>query len=154
MSLVKSGGKLAIGAATGGVGSALMSLLGSSGGGGAPRLNFGGGSPGGSLNPLTQGPVAWMQNMGAIPRTGRIAPQNGQCPKGYHLNKHDLQAGKHVSAAPARTVCVRNRHLNPANGRAIGRSVRRIKAGEKQYRRVFTIMHHKAAGKLLPRRKK
>lgn len=72
---------------------------------------------------------------------GRVAMQDGRCPRGYHPAKDGRG-------------CVRNRRMNPANGRAIARSVRRIKMGEKQYRQIFTILHKNAPGKIRPKAKR
>lgn len=66
---------------------------------------------------------------------------------GYHLNKHKLADG-----TPARTVYVRNRHMNPANGRAIARAARRIHKGEKLLRKIFTVEGHHH-GAIKPRRR-
>jgi len=84
-----------------------------------------------------------------------IAPNGaGGCPKGYHLNKHALPACKSHQAVPARSLCVRNRHANPANGRAIMRAIRRVKRGEKVFRKVYSIVHHKAGAVHIRRGKK
>lgn len=55
---------------------------------------------------------------------------NGQCPKGFHLNKQD---GKYGAAG---TYCVRNRSLNPLNPRALKRGLRRAERFEKFARRT------------------
>lgn len=48
-------------------------------------------------------------------------------PKGYHINKSDyfLKDGTYV---PAGSRYVKNRRMNPANGRALRRSIRRAKS--------------------------
>lgn len=82
-------------------------------------------------------------SLGAGKGRGRMS----QPTPGYHLNKHKLADG-----TPARTVYVRNRHMNPANGRAIARATRRIHKGEKVLRKIFTVMgqHH---GTIKPRKR-
>lgn len=65
-----------------------------------------------------------------IPGFGPSAPAGG-CPKGYHLNRKPLAASKRHGAVPALAMCVRNRHLNPLNARAITRSLRRVKRARK-----------------------
>jgi hypothetical protein len=72
---------------------------------------------------------------------------NGQCPVGFHPNKQASAKGA------ARSYCVRNRTMNPANGRAIGRAATRIKKGAKQYARVLRILGKKT-GKMVPRGRK
>lgn len=75
---------------------------------------------------------------GTQPSTG------GQCPRGYHLNKHALAASKRHGALPARSICVRNRHLNPMNPRALSRALRREKRARKIVRKlhVFAPVRH------------
>lgn len=129
------------------IGTALDAGMGSRGGGGGSVPNV----PGIDWkHPLNPGSDPF--GLGMTAQAGQ--PVNGRCAPGWHVNKHPLAACKSHGAVDAGMICVRNRHMNPANGRAIGRSVRRIKAGEKQYRKVFTILHHKAAGKFLPRTRK
>jgi hypothetical protein len=64
---------------------------------------------------------------------GGVATPSGAagCPKGYHLNKHPLAASKRHGAMPARSMCVRNRHMHPLNSRALVRSLRRLKRARK-----------------------
>ena len=94
---------------------------------------------------------------GGIPLPGyNPAPTNatgGSCPRGYHLNKHALAASKHHGALPARSICVRNRHLNPMNPRALSRALRREKRARKIVRKlhVFAPVRHQ---RLLPGRRK
>jgi hypothetical protein len=62
---------------------------------------------------------------GAMLAPGGGAPPGGDgCPKGYRLNKsgYFLKSGQYV--APG-TKCVRIRRMNPANSRALRRSLRR-----------------------------
>lgn len=55
---------------------------------------------------------------------------DGQCGKGYHLNKSDGKYG------PKGTYCVRNRSMNPLNPRALKRGLRRAERFEKFARRT------------------
>lgn len=91
----------------------------------APRRN---GGPGGKVHPSGVLP-------GGRPLfTGRdVLYANGQKPSGYHLNKAD---GKYGAKG---TYYVRNRRMNPCNGRALRRSIKRINAGEKVLRRIFQV---------------
>lgn len=56
---------------------------------------------------------------------------NGQCPRGYHLNKHALAPSKQHGAVAPRSMCVRNRSINPLNPRAVTRSLKRLKRARK-----------------------
>ena len=62
---------------------------------------------------------------------GITAGAGGSCPRGYHLNKKPLAASRTHGAVPAHSTCVRNRHINPLNARAITRSLRRVKRARK-----------------------
>lgn len=83
---------------------------------------------------------------------GRIAPTQGGCPRGWHLNKHQLADG----TAP-RTICVRNRHMNPLNPRALKRALMREKRAGKIIKRlhIFRPVHRAAptTTRFLPRKK-
>jgi hypothetical protein len=68
----------------------------------------------------------------------RVSMVDGRCPSGYHPCKDGQD-------------CCKNRHVNPSNGRATARAVRRIRRAEKQYKKVFSILHKKPAGKILPK---
>jgi len=68
---------------------------------------------------------------GFNPQGVAVMPQGGGCPKGYHLNRKALSASKRHGAVPAGGMCVRNRHINPLNARAITRSLRRVKRARK-----------------------
>ncbi len=59
--------------------------------------------------------------------TGFICPPGGGCPSGFRANKSDyfLKNGTFVAAG---TRCVRIRRINPANGRAVRRAIRRENA--------------------------
>jgi hypothetical protein len=59
----------------------------------------------------------------------------GACPKGYHISK-----SKHSKSFGA---CVRNRRMNVANGRALGRAVRRLHHFAKKYRKVVGFVSPK-----------
>lgn len=86
--------------------------------------------------------------MGTGPRRGRVAAgPRGECPKGYHLNKSQTSDGQ-----PAKSFCVRNRHVNYANGRAAARSGRRLRGTVRMLRRSFTLVSAKPArGKWVPK---
>lgn len=78
---------------------------------------------------------------GGIPLPGfnpgnTVAPTNGACPRGYHLNKHALAATKKHGAVPAHSMCVRNRTINPLNHRALTRSLKRLKRAGKLVRKL------------------
>ena len=97
-----------------------------------PPVLYGGSRPG--LDPMD------ILTLGFGPK--KIAPgAGGQCPRGYHVSK---KTGR----------CVRNRKMNYANGRAIQRAVRRVKGAEKMFRKVFTINHRQAPGKIMPKRRR
>jgi len=125
-------GGLAKGGITGAIGGAIGGLVGGTvktlPGGGAPPAFGGGGIFGGPINiPFpVKGP-------GGIPLPG-FGPGTAvatACPKGYHLNRKTLGASKRHGAVPAGTMCVRNRHINPLNAKAITRSLRRVKRARK-----------------------
>lgn len=80
---------------------------------------------------------------------GRIAAGDmGACPSGYHLNKHRLTDG-----TEPRTVCVRNRSINYANGRAARRAGRRLRGTVKMLKRSFSLVAGKPPkGKFIPRK--
>jgi hypothetical protein len=59
----------------------------------------------------------------------------GACPKGFHISK-----SKHSKSFGA---CVRNRRMNVANGRALGRAVRRLHHFAKKYRKVVGFVSPK-----------
>lgn len=93
---------------------------------------FGGGiTLGGSKTTSYTGGISW-QSAGA----------GGACPKGYHLNKHALPASKTHQAVPARSICVRNRRMNPLNHRADARALRRLKRADKMTRKIHSLFHH------------
>lgn len=88
------------------------------------------GSGGGIFAGMNQQADAWLQGQG-------IAPKAGSCPPGFHLNKHPLAASHRHGAVPARSICVRNRHLNPLNPRALTHALRR----EKRARKLIGKLH-------------
>lgn len=129
--------RTAVGAAS--AASAVRSLTGGGGGGGGygPQV-FTGSGPGpdfGDLADLVRRVVP-----GGRTGRGRVAMVNGQCPRGYHPDKK------------TRTYCVRNRRMNPMNGRAAMRAARRLRGGEKMLRQVYTLLHKKSPGKVIPKR--
>lgn len=75
-----------------------------------------------------------MAGAGAVPVPGIVgtvqrtlpggATGYAGCGGGYHLNK----AYSYAHSAPAGTMCVRNRKLNPANPKALRRAIRRERA--------------------------
>jgi hypothetical protein len=75
---------------------------------------------------------------GGIPLPGFGGGTQTSCPRGFHLNKHALAASKKHGAVAARTMCVRNRHMNPMNYRALTRSLRRVKRATK----IVSKLHH------------
>jgi len=127
----------ALGFATGGVGGAIAGFIGQpkppgtamtvpAGPGAAPSM-FGGG--GFNMPFPVMGP-------GGLPLPGFnpggvVVAQNGACPKGYHLNRKALGASKRHGAVAPGTMCVRNRHINALNAKAITRSLRRVKRARK-----------------------
>ena len=126
----------AIGLATGGVGGAIagfkggQSLLG--GGGGSPNLPIPTlPSPGGFNMPFQIAGPGGIPLPGYNPQGVAVMPSGGGCPKGYHLNRKPLGATKRHGAVAAGSMCVRNRHINPLNARAITRSLRRVKRARK-----------------------
>lgn len=52
------------------------------------------------------------------------APGDDGCPKGYHRNRSDYFT-KREGYVPRGSKCVRNRTINPANGRALRKALRR-----------------------------
>lgn len=79
------------------------------------------------------------------------APVGGACPKGWHLNKHPLAASKKHGAVPARSICVRNRSMNPLNPRALRKALSR----EKRARKLLSRLHiFKAVRHTPPTRRK
>lgn len=114
--------------------------------------------PGGNPQPPTPGPTGGIYD---LPVVGGVAKgfydlthpgangKCGVCPSGYHLNKHPLGATKRHGALPARSMCVRNRHMNPLNGRAAKRSIRRLKGARKAFRGIesFVGTKHRSAAR-------
>lgn len=113
--------KVGVGLATGGVGGAISSAI-----GGAGRPNFG---PQLSIPFPVKGP-------GGVALPGFGSPAQTTCPRGYHLNKKPLAACKKHGAVAARTICVRNRSMNPMNYRALTKSLKRIKRAQKIVRKL------------------
>ena len=71
-------------------------------------------------------PVAQTLPQGVLANiTGPLAPRPGAaCPAGFHLDKR------------TRSRCVRNRRMNPLNGRAATRAIRRIKGARKMLQKI------------------
>ena len=61
---------------------------------------------------------------------------DGACPAGFHLNKVDSAGTKKFGPRPARSYCVRNRRMNPLNGRSAMRAIRRIKGARKMLQKI------------------
>lgn len=160
MSLLSSIGKGITGAiggfVTGGPAGAVaggaMGLFGGPGGGrppappaifNAPTAGNTGITLGGGLSIPGLGGIGGGVAVGWTGSGGAVAPQGGGCPRGYHLNKHALPASKRHGAVAARTLCVRNRHVNALNGRAAGRALRRLKRADKMTRKIHSLFHHR-----------
>ncbi|HDZ44417.1 MAG TPA: hypothetical protein ENH80_10805 [Phycisphaerae bacterium] len=56
--------------------------------------------------------------------TGPVGVPGAACPTGFHLDKR------------SRSRCVRNRRMNPLNGRAASRAIRRIKGARKMLQKI------------------
>ena len=129
-------------------GAASLLGVGKKGGGPAPWNPPGIQLPGGfTLDlPFSGRPGYGIMATGA--RRGRVQPgPNGECPKGYHLNKTKTADGQ-----PERSFCVRNRKINYANGRAARRAGRRLKGTVRQLRKSFSLVAAKAPkGKWIPK---
>jgi len=109
---------------------------------GSSGLFGGGGGPVPYGTGVNRGP--FIPVPGAIGKSGP-GPAATSCPKGYHLNKHALAACRRHGAVGARTICVRNRKMNPLNPRALTRSLRREKRAGKIIKRLHVfrpIRHH------------
>ena len=149
------------GVATGGVGGLAIAAVGKA-------LTGGGRSPGTAIAPYNPPgidiagvninlPGFGASGMGigssyaAGGKRGRVAKgPNGECPKGYHLNKSASGDGQ-----PRHAYCVRNRRVNYANGRAAARSGRRLRGTVKMLRRSFSLVAAKPPkGKWIPKGKK
>lgn len=137
--LTKKTAKKAVVAVAGGV--AVDRVIAAGSGGGGRGINF----PG-KLSPFEPGRGIFGKGGGG----GRVsAGEMGACPSGYHLNKHPLSDG-----TPARSVCVRNRSINYANGRAARRAGRRLRGTVKMLKRSFSLVSGSPPkGKFIPRKK-
>jgi hypothetical protein len=98
---------------------------------------------GGIFSGMNQQADTWLQKQGIAP------PQTGGCPPGFHLNKHPLAATQKHGAVPARSMCVRNRHLNPLNPKALRHSLRREKRARKLIGKlhVYAPVRHAVSGR-------
>lgn len=67
----------------------------------------------------------------------------GACPKGYRLNKSGywLSSGAYV---PPGSRCVRYRSMNVANGRALGRAIKRASRFAKMARKAISFVEARA----------
>ncbi len=120
---------------SGGVIGALAGVASALHGGSTPTSvpGFGGTSPGGYNMPFpVNGP-------GGRPLPGFNPPASGPAPRGFHLNKHALAPTKKHGAVAARTIWVRNRHVNPLNARALKRALGREKRAAKLIRRLHVF---------------
>lgn len=80
--------------------------------------------------------------------------QGGMCPSGYRLNKsgHWRKNGTYV---PPRSICVKCRHMNVTNPRALRKGIRRAQGFAKLARRVMSFVQARAPkGKAVFRRKR
>jgi len=128
--IARVGGAAATGLAVGSVGTAIA--------GGIPRII----SSGVDLFSRNRGIPANMtpgQPNFTTTVTGQACGPGGACPSGYHLNKSVSQARATMGAAPG-TICIRNRHMNPANPRALRRGLRRVTGFAKLAARTRTSM--------------
>lgn len=134
MSLLGTIVSTATGALTGGLPGALVGLASSLGGGGGAgpgtAVAVPSAGPGNIFQNMNNQANSWLQGQG-------IAPSAGSCPRGYHLNKHPLAATKRHGAVPARSICVRNRSMNPLNPRALTKALKR----EKRARKLLSRLH-------------
>ena len=137
--LVRNPGRAITNYATGGVGGLVRGLVGGGQPGGTPAS-----LPAGSIFGGISGTIGGPNGIGIQLGGGRAgpggaraaAPTGGGCPRGYHLNKHALAASKSHGAVPARSICVRNRSVNPLNPKAMSRSLRRLKRARKLVQRL------------------
>lgn len=132
---------------SGGPGGAIAGVAGSLFGGrsGPPAPGYTGGGGGGGASVGAGGNIGpFSFGYGVSYAGGGLKPgANGACPKGYHLNKHPLAASKHHGAVPARSLCVRNRRVNPLNSRALSRSLRRLHRAQKLVRHLHVLPTHR-----------
>lgn len=93
--------------------------------------------------------------LGSLPPifTGQLPAIGGGVVKGGPFG--DVNAGG-SSTAQQYSYGTRRRYrrMNPMNVRALRRAARRLDAGEKLFRKVFSIRHGGSAGKVTPKRGK
>jgi hypothetical protein len=78
-----------------------------------------------------------------------MAGAAGGMMKGYHMSK---PRGGHCPSVPH---LVRNRRMNVANGRALGRAVRRLHHFAKKYRKVVGFVSpHRPKGRMYFKKRK
>lgn len=61
---------------------------------------------------------------------------DGQCPRGFHLNKSTYRELKSGNLVPERSKCVKNRSRNPDNGKAALRAARRLMSRKDHQARI------------------
>lgn len=92
----------------------------------------------------------WIQRK-YLPKGGSMVPQLPKLTGGFG----DVSAGSSSTAPTHRASFGRKRRrMNPMNAKALRRAARRLESGEKLFRKVFTMIHHKPAGKVVPKRRK
>lgn len=87
---------------------------------------------------------------GAIASMGagaeHLLASGGACPKGHHMSKPHKGVGSH---------CVRNRHMNFCNPRALRRATRRLHSFARHYRKVVGfVAPHKPKGRMYFKKRK
>jgi hypothetical protein len=81
---------------------------------------------------------------GPSPGGGSALIPHLACGVSFHHKKPHTKAERHSMFAGK---CVKNRHMNVSNPRALRRSIRRLYGAEKMYGRLLKITHpHKAKG--------
>lgn len=90
-------------------------------------VNGGGAGARGPAMPGFQMPGTGAGGRAIGPTRGSVAPVNGCCPKGYHMEK----SGK--------PYCVRNRRRNVGNARALRRAISRVQGFEGLFRKAFAV---------------
>lgn len=142
----------------------------------AARNYFGGGSAGGvSLNPAVSSGnwltaaaagIGGFLTGGTLPAIGGLISQAGGILKGGGggggSSGGGLQMPFQVKGPGGQLLPgfggkggsgKRYRRMNPMNVKALRRAVRRIDSGEKLFRKVFVVKHHKS-GTIVPKRRK
>lgn len=133
---------------TGGISVATHGLINLGGGGGGvppasalPLSSFAGptrGGFGGSMPTFSMPGAGRGFSAGPGPGAGSSLIPHMACDRGMHHAKHKGALGGLLASK-----CVRNRHMNVTNPRALRRSIRRLTGFEKLARRVLRITTHK-----------